>query len=63
MESYDAVVMTMRALRVAGANRARVRDELARVQNFAGVSGRISFDREGNNRTVVHLVRMTEVQK
>jgi len=63
MESYDAVVITMRALRVAGANRARVRDELARVQNFAGVSGRISFDREGNNRTVVHLVRMTEVQK
>ena len=63
MESYDAVAMTIRALRVAGANRARVRDELARVQNFAGVSGRISFDREGNNRAAVHLVRMTEVQK
>ncbi len=63
MESYDAVMITMRALRVAGVNRARVRDELARVQNFGGASGRISFDREGNDRAALHLVRMTEVQR
>lgn len=63
MESYDAVLMTVRALRIAGANRARVRDELARVQDFAGASGRISFDREGNDRAAMHLVRMAEVQK
>lgn len=63
MESYDAVMITMRALRVAGANRARVRDELARMQNFGGVSGRISFDREGNDHAALHLVRMTEVRR
>ena len=63
MESYDAVTLTIRALRVAGVNRARVRDELATVQNFAGVSGRISFDREGNDHAELHLVRMTEVQR
>lgn len=63
MESYDAVTITMRALRVAGVNRARVRDELARVQNFGGASGRISFDHEGNDRAALHLVRMTEVQR
>ena len=63
MQSYDAVMITMRALRVAGANRARVRDELARVQDFAGASGRISFDREGNDLAAMHLVRLAEVQR
>lgn len=62
-ETYDAVMVTVRALRVAGANRARVRDRLARVQNFDGASGRISFDHEGNDRTTLHLVRMTEVHE
>ena len=62
-ETYDAVAVTLRAMRIAGANRARVRDALAGVQNFNGASGRISFDREGNDRTAFHLVRMTEVHE
>jgi branched-chain amino acid transport system substrate-binding protein len=62
-EIYAAVRITVRALRVAGANRARVRDELARVQRFAGASGRISFDREGNDRVAPHLVRVMEVHE
>jgi branched-chain amino acid transport system substrate-binding protein len=55
-EAYDAVCLTVRALRSAGPNRARVRDKLAKVQDFPGMSGTISFDREGNNGTQVHLV-------
>jgi ABC-type branched-subunit amino acid transport system substrate-binding protein len=58
METYDAVTLTMRALRVAGANRARVRDELGKVQRFDGAAGRVSFDREGNNTTALHVVRL-----
>jgi branched-chain amino acid transport system substrate-binding protein len=62
-ETYDAVMVTVRALRVAGANRARVRDQLARVQTFDGASGRISFDHEGNDRANLHMVRMMEVHE
>ena len=63
METYDAVTVTVRALRSAGANRARLRDELANVQRFDGAAGRVSFDREGNNVTALHLVRLDEVQE
>jgi branched-chain amino acid transport system substrate-binding protein len=63
METYDAVTVTVRALRRAGANRARVRDELAKVQGFDGVAGRVSFDGEGNNTTALHLVRLGEVHE
>ena len=62
-ETYDAVAVTVRAVHIAGANRARVRDVLAGVQNFNGASGRISFDHEGNDRAALHLVRMTEVKE
>jgi ABC-type branched-subunit amino acid transport system substrate-binding protein len=60
-ETYDAVLLTVRALRAAGPNRARVRDQLASVRNFAGASGTISFDREGNNTTALHMVWQKEV--
>jgi branched-chain amino acid transport system substrate-binding protein len=63
MQTYDAVTVTVRALRSAGANRARVRDELAKVQGFEGAAGRLSFDREGNNVTALHLVRLGEVHE
>ncbi len=61
-ETYDAVCLLVRALRVAGSNRARVRDQLARVKNFSGASGTITFDNEGNNATRVHLVRLHPVR-
>jgi branched-chain amino acid transport system substrate-binding protein len=57
-EAYDAVCLVVDALRAAGANRARVRDQLARVKNFSGASGIISFDNEGNNRSTPRLVRI-----
>ena len=57
-ETYDAMCLIVRALRATGANRARVRDQIARVKDFPGVSGTISFDDEGNNFTSIHLVRL-----
>jgi ABC-type branched-subunit amino acid transport system substrate-binding protein len=55
-ETYDAVTVTVLALQTAGPNRARVRDQIARTNNYDGVSGRISFDREGNDAPAPHWV-------
>jgi len=57
-EAYDAVRLAARAVREAGPNRARVRDHISSAQKLAGVSGTISFDDQGNNRTDVNLVRL-----
>ncbi len=56
-ETYDAVILTLEALSRSGPNRARVRDQLAKARDYNGVSGTISFDREGNNRGTTHLVQ------
>jgi ABC-type branched-subunit amino acid transport system substrate-binding protein len=57
-ETYDAVTLIAQALRRAGPNRARLRDQLAAVQGLHGASGLISFDNQGNNRTKVYLVSL-----
>jgi ABC-type branched-subunit amino acid transport system substrate-binding protein len=57
-ETYDAVTITVRAIQVVGANRARVRDSLASVRNFEGASGRVSFDCEGNDRVRMNVVKV-----
>lgn len=57
-EAYDAVWLIAHAIQVAGPNRARVRDYISRTQDLAGVSGRISFDGQGNNRSGVRLVQL-----
>ena len=57
-EAYDAICLTVRALREAGPNRARVRDRLAKTSDYSGASGTISFDHEGNNTTQVHLIAL-----
>lgn len=57
-QTYDAVSLTVRALQVAGPNRARIRDEVATTTNYDGVSGRISFDREGNDTVAVHFIQL-----
>ena len=61
-ETYDAMCLIARALRATGPNRARVRDQIARVKDFPGASGTISFDDEGNNPTSIHLVRLEKRQ-
>lgn len=57
-EAYDAVRLVIIALREAGPNRARVRDRLAKVSNFTGFSGIISFDGAGNDRTPLMLTHV-----
>jgi branched-chain amino acid transport system substrate-binding protein len=54
--TYDAVSLVLAALRQAGSNRARVRDQLARTLNFAGVSGGVAFDGAGNNLAPIEVV-------
>jgi len=57
-EAYDAVALIAEAFRAAGPNRARVRDWVAKVKDFSGVSGTISFDEQGNNTSSLRLVRI-----
>jgi branched-chain amino acid transport system substrate-binding protein len=57
-ETYDAVMLTARAIETAGPNRARVRDAIAQTREYGGVSGNIAFDREGNDRVSVHLIAL-----
>jgi branched-chain amino acid transport system substrate-binding protein len=59
-QTYDAMILTVNALQIAGPNRARVRDELARTSSYDGVSGKISFDHEGNNRVPLHPVQLKQ---
>jgi branched-chain amino acid transport system substrate-binding protein len=58
MQAYDAIRLMAAALRQSGPNRARLRDRLARLKNFSGVSGTISFDRAGNDLAAVALARL-----
>ncbi len=55
-EAYDAVRLIARAVRAAGPNRARVRDQIASVRALEGASGAISFDDQGNNQAGARLV-------
>ena len=57
--TYDAVSLVLAALRQAGPNRARVRDQLARTSHFAGVSGGIAFDGAGNNLAPIDIVAVS----
>jgi branched-chain amino acid transport system substrate-binding protein len=57
-EAYDAVRVLVAALRYSGPNRARLRDALASVSGFQGVSGIISFDHAGNDTSKVALLRI-----
>lgn len=46
---YDAMMLMCDAIRRAGLNRYRIRDALANTKNFPGVTGRITFDHQGND--------------
>jgi branched-chain amino acid transport system substrate-binding protein len=46
---YDATLIMLEAIRRAGTDKpSAVRDAMAKISNFATVSGRISFDKNGN---------------
>ena len=57
-QAYDAVRILAAALHRSGPNRARVRDALAALTNYSGVSGVISFDHAGNVLSDFTLVRL-----
>ena len=57
-EMYDAVRLIAGGVRAAGPNRARLRDALAKLGPYQGVSGLISFDGAGNNQAEVALIRL-----
>lgn len=46
---YDAAHIVMRAIRIGGQNRTRIRDAMAATKDFHGVTGTISFDHRGND--------------
>jgi branched-chain amino acid transport system substrate-binding protein len=57
-EAYDAVRLLAAALRRSGPNRARLRDALAALSGYPGVSGVIAFDHAGNDSSDVTLVSL-----
>ena len=57
-QAYDAVRLVAAALRRSGPNRARLRDALAEVSGYPGVSGVISFDHAGNDLSDITLVQL-----
>lgn len=57
---YDAVRTVATAVRASGPNRARVRDALASLQKWKGVSGSISFDGAGNYQGDASLIPLRE---
>lgn len=55
--TYDAITMTGMAVRISGPNRARIRENIAGLSGYSGVSGKIEWDNGGGNRTVPVLRR------
>ncbi|HOJ59755.1 MAG TPA: ABC transporter substrate-binding protein [bacterium] len=56
--AYDGTVMTIQAIEKAGLNRALIRDELARVATYHGVTGVKIFDPIFNNISPAYLARL-----
>jgi branched-chain amino acid transport system substrate-binding protein len=56
--AYDAARLVTMAVRHAGLNRVRIRDALACVRNFPGVSGDIVLDATHNNISPPQLVQV-----
>ncbi len=46
---YDGMCMLIKAIEKAGLNRARIRDELAKMKHYDGVTGKKEFDPAFNN--------------
>jgi len=63
LQIYDAVRLVAKSLRVAGANRSRLRDYLAAGNRIAGLSGTIVFDSAGNTIGEVHLLQVASTTK
>ncbi len=55
VQSYDAVRMTVAAVRQAGLNRARIRDAVRALAPWQGAGGLVRWDARGRNRRSVAL--------
>jgi len=55
-QGYDAAKLLVQAIRRAGLNRARIRDELAGTQTYDGVAGTMLFDATSNNIAPLRLL-------
>jgi branched-chain amino acid transport system substrate-binding protein len=47
--SYDGMNFLIQAIQAAGLNRARIRDAMAEIKVFHGVTGEMRFDGSGSN--------------
>ena len=56
--AYDGARILLRAIRSAGPNRFRIRDAVAAVRTYDGVTGRLVFDPTFNNLAPLTLVRV-----
>ncbi|HVO50253.1 MAG TPA: ABC transporter substrate-binding protein [Thermoanaerobaculia bacterium] len=56
--AYDGARILLRAIRTAGPNRFRIRDAVAAVRTYDGVTGRLVFDPTFNNLAPLTLVRV-----
>ena len=62
-QSYDAVYLIAEALKKCGENSECIKEELYKVKGLNGLSGEISFDRNGDLETAeyaIHIVRNGE---
>jgi ABC-type branched-subunit amino acid transport system substrate-binding protein len=55
--AYDATRILIRAIREAGPNRVRIRDRIAELSGYEGVTGRVVWDNGGANTGFVLEVR------
>ncbi|MFH1268285.1 MAG: ABC transporter substrate-binding protein [Planctomycetota bacterium] len=53
--TYDAVALLVAAIRKSGLNRARIRDAVAALSPFPGVTGPVEWDPSGSNTRAVSL--------
>jgi len=58
--SYDGTRLLLQAVDRGGLNRVRIRDALARITRFEGVSGTMRFDATHNNLGTIHVVQVRE---
>ena len=47
---YDAIHIVIQSLKKSGLNRAKLRDSIAKIDRFKGVTGNISWDNGGGNK-------------
>ena len=58
--AYDGAAVLLASIEAAGLNRAHIRDELARLESFEGVTGTLRFDATHNNLGAIHVVQVRD---